>query len=329
MAHEQPPHQGSEAHPASRILLTVLPVVFSLLSWIVVGSLFALRSGSSLDLTQLLIVGVVSFVIFLATFAVAVIVDRHPLDHVLLVALTTLSVAASGFSLLTVLVMGVALAGLLLYRKTLQAETLGRIRFSIERTIHAALGFPLSLLLIAVAVQSVAAAQPADVSGTLLKRALNATLAGAERLAPLTLHGYRPEKTIDAYLGELLAGSGAASQPASLPGLVGVNVQTAESVALARQQLGQNLGLTLTGTETLSTVVRSAVERRVEPALTPFSSWLVPLIALSLYLLLRILSPVLWLLTMAVSWAYFRLCLRFGLVQIVQENARVDRVKPT
>ncbi len=319
----QPSHvRVQHAHPAVRFIVVLTPLVFSILTWTLLGSLFVTeqRNGSRGDLYAFIGLAVVAFVFWLATYAVAVLVDTHPHDHLFLIAAMTVTVVFSGFSTLTFAVMALVAGSLFLYRRGIVRELHERLRFSPPKVIRASLGWTLTLLFLAVSLQSLYAATPLQAPRLLVENFLDGMVQVSERVAPRVIPGYERNKTLDRYYAERLGTEATA--------FVDEAVQ-AEPVSRARQQLADYLRLPLTGRETMSEIVRLVVNDRVKPTVLDNISVFLPVLVLALFLLLKLFSPLLWAAVLGVATGLFHLYQRFGVVRVTRETMHVDRLHVT
>ncbi|MBI3115654.1 MAG: hypothetical protein HYZ09_04160 [Candidatus Kerfeldbacteria bacterium] len=307
-------HHLPHAHPAVRGLLLVLPALFSLLTWVIIGSLFVIqqRGGDAGDVFAMVGLAVVTFVFSLGTFAIALMVLRRRSDHWVLVSLMTVSAVFSGFAAMTLPVLGLLFGGLAYYRHAVLQELSERVKFSASKVIRLGLGFSLTLILLAVAVQSLAAAAPFEGPEQLLDQTMNSAVLGVERVAPLVVPGFERNKVLDTYYQEQLD--------------TGDAHMTIEQV---RTNLSDYLRIPLTGRETMSEVIRLAIERRVKPAVIDYASYVFPLLIVSLFLLLKLLSPFLVWGILGVALILFRLFERFGIVRIGRRTVEAERLELT
>ncbi len=308
--------------------MIITPVVFSALTWILVSSLFfvRIRGGDNSDLFTLIGLAVLTFIFFLSTFAIAMMVDGHEGDHVAVIALATASVAFSGLSLITAMVMLLTALGLVLYRKGMLEEAKSRIHFSLQKTIRASLSVCLTLLLFAVSMQSLSTSRPLQGPQEFFDSTVNGTIRVVERVIPLFLREYQSGKTIDAFLGERLGTETMTDQNGQLAPVDIVAAAKQTSIAEARKQLGENLGLTLTGTETMTEVIQQAVRHRVDPSLSRYTNLIAVILMLSLFLLLKIFSPILWLFSVGLTTLLFHVYRHLKIVSVVPSTEKVDRL---
>lgn len=310
------------AHPGVRLMVILTPLVFSILTWTLIGSLFVTEqhNGSRGDLYTFVGLAIVSFVFWLATYAVAVLIDTHPHDHLFLIAAMTMTVVFSGFSTLTFAVMALVAGSLLLYRRGIIRELHERVRFTPHNIMRASLGWTLTFLFLAVSMQSLYAATPLQAPRMLIGNFLDGIVQASEQVAPRVIPGYERNKTLDRYYTERLGVETAVS--------AGESVQT-EQVSHARQQLADYLRLPLTGRETMSEIVRLVIDNRVKPTVLDNVTLFLPLLVIALFLLLKLFSPLFWAAIVGVATGLFHLYRRFGVVRVSHETGPIDRLSVT
>lgn len=328
-AKPQPDHHGNAA---LRLLFHLPPVVFSAITWLTVGASFFVRNrgGDLADLVGLVVVSVVSFIIWLATLALAALLDHRPADLAVSLAAQVGSVAFSGVTWLTTAVMVAVGLALGLYVRGLRRAAVERVRFSLHRTVQTSLSFTLTLLIAAAALQSLAAFRSLQSPQALVRATIDGAVQLTERVLPLVVRGFRPQATLDEYLQGLkpatqLAGVAQADLERARQ-FFGLPLEIAGNPTATRNQLAENLGVPLTGRETAGDLVRLLFSRRVEPQLRPFGDLLIIVLVVSLFLLLKLLSPLFWWGILGLAGLIFLLYRHLRVARIVTETGPIERL---
>lgn len=319
-------HRSTAASVAARVVLVFIPLGAGLLLWLLVAALFSARAeGSSVDrLGSLIGLAGVGYAVMLATYAVSVILNPHPKDHALLIVGLSGAVVASGASVLALLAALVVALALTLWRQAMLQEAQSRIRFNFGRTTRASLGLTLALIALAIAVQSVTPAKLLNDPEAASQRLLDTVARGAERFVPILIQGVEPRRTLDDYLKEVASALEHGRSP--LVPFPGLRVEGAPTAGALRQQLSENLGLHLTGRETLGDIIQQTVRDRLAPAVARAAGAIVPLFVLSLFLVLQVVNPVLGWLAVGLASLVFHGAKALGWVRIVREPVDVERI---
>lgn len=308
-----PTHHHPSTHTIFRGLLIVLPTILSILTWLLVGALF-LENNSGGEALAYVGFAVVTFALTLALFAVNVVVNTHRNDRALLIGLLAASCFFGGASLFTVLAAGLITLGLLVWQRGMQREEVARVRFSFQRTIQSSLNYMLTFLLLAVTAQSVSALQPHAGPGPVIDSLVRGGVRIVEVVGPRLLPGFTSDRSLNQYLFEQVR-----KQPIPAD-------QVDRAIADAQVQLEQNLGIGLRGDETLSQLTEMVIRQHAAPTLDRFSGALIPIIVVSLFLLLKLFSPFLWLLITIFANGIFRLFWQLRVVRTVTENVPAERL---
>lgn len=320
-------HRASVASVALRILLILVPIGASCLTWFAIGALFGARSegASAGSLGSLIAIAAVGEILLLASIAVSVIVNPHARDHAVVIVAAALSVLAAGATPLTVVAALLVILALGFWRHEMLVEARSRIRFTFVKSARAGIGWTLALIGLAIALQSVAPAQllvnPEQASARLLDAAARST----QEFIPVLVRGAEPSKTIDAYLDEVARSLEQGKSP--LVPFPGLEVEGAPTTEALRQQLSENLHISLTGRETLGDIIQRTVRERLEPAIAQLTTAIVPLFVLSVFLIIQLVNPLIGWLAVGLSAAAFTWTKASGTVRVVREKADVDRLQ--
>lgn len=319
-------HHSAAVNVAARVVLVCTPLGAGLLLWLPVAALFSARAeGSSFDrLGWLIGLAGVGYAVMLATYALSVILNPHPKDHALLIVGLSGAVVASGASVLAALAALVVALALTLWRQAMLHEAKSRIRFNCGRTTRASLGLTLALIALAIAVQSVTPAKLLNDPAAASQRLLDTVARGAERFVPILIPGAEPRRTLDDYLQEVVSALEHGQSP--LVPFPGLRIEGAPTPGALRQQLSENLGLRLTGRETLGDIIQQTVRDRLAPAVARAAGAIVPLFVLSLFLALQVVNPVLGWLAVGLATLVFHGAKDLGWVRIVREPVEAERI---
>lgn len=100
-----------------------------------------------------------------------------------------------------------------------------------------------------------------------------------------------------------------------------------QQVTKSREEMAKQLGIEVNGGEKMSEVVSAIIRKYTMQFLGPYQQYITPIMALSLLLVLWVLSPIFRLLIMFLSLILISLLKLFKFVKVVKETREVDVVK--
>ncbi len=265
----------------------------------------------------------------------------------------------------TVVAIGSFTIGIWLASEGVRRETSSRLRLDIRSSLAHVMAWVILSLSIAVSVLHFSAAQQSLDPVQDVNRLITRVVSVSERLVVQFYPAYQPEMTIDELIGEQIPTtdellhsltsktnwSGDERQQIidrlSSLGISGLQVppagakidvvRTALDTELAaargemlkelRSGVSQQLGIELDGSETVHAALTRLADSRIRSRGSAFIKFLPPILSLSIFLALRLLSPLLELIVVAAGWLWYRILRSAHILQIRTEPAVAERLR--
>jgi len=210
------------------------------------------------------------------------------------------------------------------YQKSCQEETEARYKFSITRSTYFGQSLIVLILLVAVSLTYYVALEDEDQEGKELEQSIvSLTTDSLNKLMEEKVDGYDPNMTLDDWLGNIQI----QDTFQALPDFFGneiissdLEAQIAESaeyqqilseaeeeakgqaISELRNQFLSQFEIEAKGTDTINSVLEKFVSNTVGNVVTPYSKFIRPVLAISLLLVLRLLTPLYIWLTRFFQW---------------------------
>ncbi len=227
------------------------------------------------------------------------------------------------------------------YQRSCREETEARFKFSITRSTYFGQSIMVLVLLVAVALVYYVAVSGEDKEGRTLETSIvqNGTQV-LNRIMEDRVEGYDPEMSFDDWLGNLEIQKAFETIPQFLgEGIISEEFideiketeefQEAEeevkreAVIQLRQQFIEQFDIEAEGTDPMSEVLRKLVEGAVGKVVTPYTKFISPVLAISLFLVLRLLTPLYIILARVFQWLIFSILLKSNFIKVKKEQKEV------
>ena len=334
------------------VVLGTIGAGLSLAGWIFLQQVFRVSfhesAQSGLTLGWILATVGVFVLLFSLVVVDAVTISRYRVIFFLMVVNALFVFAGFGITLYSLGGLAVMIVAFLLLTEAIRREAKNQIHVRVFQSSENGLRTTVLLFTIALSFLyfGVVSMRPGG-SQKVLDDIGRATGSAVNTAFQIQLPGYDPNITLDEYLlkvpenfgGLLESPAGETSGQISeemrkqIPG-EGLNEQVipeavseemrAAEVAALRQAFNERLGIDAKGTEILSDVSMQIAQAQVDRFLGPYQKYLPPIMALSLFFLLGIFTPVFRLFIRAVSAALFFLLVRVKFIHIEKESEHVE-----
>jgi hypothetical protein len=260
----------------------------------------------------------------LVQFHEAITFERPGMNWFLMAIVPVLVAAIGQFSLAAIV--SAVLAGIFLIvgRSTAHAELANRISFKVSQIFRISTRYVLLALafaLIGIGAPNVTKQLTAD-NVQIPQRYLEAWVAGAGPIVSQVVPGYDPNKTVDEFIIDQVKRQEGGSIPTNQELVIPPG-----QIAIARNQLGNQFGVTLTGQEKLSSLAGQIANHYLQTWAKYNRLLFVGIIIIILFLVWRALTqfliwPTLWVLMFLIYFAT-----RIGLVYKIKTAATMERLQ--
>ncbi|MFH1597541.1 MAG: hypothetical protein ABIB97_00525 [Patescibacteria group bacterium] len=234
------------------------------------------------------------------------------------------------------------------YTKYCRDETDGRYKFSIVRSTYFGLPLVVIVLLIALSLSYYVAMTHDDEDGTKLKDSINTiVLNSLNKVMESRMEDYDPNMALDDWLGNLQIQEVFSTLPEFLgPEVISEDLKNeieqsaeyqealseaeeqakAEVIVSLRNEFLKQFEIEAEGSDPISEVLTKWVDQTIGDFVTPYTKFIPPVLAISLFLVLRLLTPIYIAIARFFQWIIFSLLLKSGFIHIKKEKKEVEIV---
>lgn len=228
------------------------------------------------------------------------------------------------------------------YRRYCREETASRYRFSITRSTYFGQSLVVVVLLIAVALTYYTTISDQKQDGASLEITItNIGTNALNRIMSANMENYDPEMTLDNWLSSQQI----QETFEALPDFLGTEVISEElrkeinesveyqeilteaeerakleAIAELREELLKQFEIEAEGTDTINSVMEKIVGKNVDTFVTPYTKFISPILAFSLFLVLRLLTPLYLAIARIFQWLIFTILIKSNFIIVKKEQ---------